>query len=77
MLSAAVREEDGSVCSSPEAQQQRWRQHFTKVLNIQSEFSIEELGKVSKRPTRPSCHGRVTIRGGAVECGGEDEKRES
>ena len=52
MRSAAVRGEDGSVCSSPEAQQQRWRQHFTKVLNIQSEFSAEELGKVRQRSTR-------------------------
>ena len=37
--SAAVRDEDGSVCSSPEAQQQR--------------FSAEELGKVRQRSTRP------------------------
>ena len=43
--SAAVRDEDGSVCSSPEAQQQRWRQYFTEVLNIRSEFSAEELDR--------------------------------
>ena len=65
-----MRDEDGSVCSFPEAQQQRWRQHFAKVLNIQCEFSAEELGKIRQRPTR------VTIRGGAVECSGEDEKQE-
>ena len=67
--SAAVRDEDGSVCSSPEAQQQRWRQHFTKVLNIQSEFSAEELGKVRERPTRPDI-AELSSRGGGGGGGG-------
>ena len=63
------------MCSSPEAQQQRWRQHFTKVLNIQSEFSAEELGKVRQRSTRTDMAELPSE--GVVECGGEDEKRES
>ena len=36
-----------------ESQQERWRRHFTKILNIQSQFDAEELGKVRQRPPRP------------------------
>ena len=49
---ATVRDEEGNVCDSPEEQQQRWRRHFTKILNIQSEFSAEELERVRQRPVR-------------------------
>ena len=39
----AVEAEMGMAwCDSPEEQQQRWRQRFTKIVNIQSEFSVEE-----------------------------------
>ena len=43
---AVVRDEEGNVCDSPEEQQQRWRRHFTKILNIQSGFRVEELERV-------------------------------
>ena len=51
---AAVKYEDGNLCNTPELQQQRWRRHFTKILNLQSEFSIKELSKVRQRPLRPA-----------------------
>ncbi len=50
MRTAAVKDEDGNVCTTSEAQQQRWRR---KILNIQSEFDAEEIGRVRQRPTRP------------------------
>ena len=50
----AVKDEDGNMCDTPELQQQRWRRHFTKILNLQSEFSMEELSKVRQRPLRPA-----------------------
>ena len=52
----AMKDEDGSVCSSPEAQQQSISPRFS--INIQSEFSAEEQ--------RGLTWCRVTIRGGAV-----------
>ncbi len=30
---AAVKDEDGNVCTTSVAQQQRWRRYFTKILN--------------------------------------------
>ena len=48
----AVKDEDGKACTTTEAQQERWKRHFSKVLNIQSQFDVEELRKVRQRPTR-------------------------
>ena len=48
-----VKDENGNVCSTLEAQRERWRRHFTKILNLHSEFSKEELGRVRQRPRRP------------------------
>jgi hypothetical protein len=50
---AVVRDEDDRVCDTPELQKQRWRRHFMKVLNLQSEFNMEELVKVRQRHERP------------------------
>ena len=36
---ATVVDEEGNACTTVEAQQQRWRRHFTKILNIQSQFN--------------------------------------
>ena len=30
----------------------RWRRHCSKILNIQSDFDVEELSRVRQRPTR-------------------------
>ena len=38
------------MCITSEAQNERWRRHFTKILNVQSEFDMEEIGRVKQRP---------------------------
>ena len=53
MKSAAVKDENGKVCTTLEARGERWRRHFTKILNIQSEFDEEELERVRQRLPRP------------------------
>lgn len=37
--STVVRNNDGTLCATPEAQHERWRQHFSSILNICSHFS--------------------------------------
>ena len=49
----AVKDDDGAICSSPEDQKARWKQHFTRVLNIQSTFSIDALASVPAREEDP------------------------
>ena len=49
---AAVRYENGNLCDTPDKQQQRWRRHFGQILNLQSEFDVEELSKVRQRQVR-------------------------
>ena len=50
---AVVKDENGNSCNTPELQQHRWRRHFSNVLNLQSEFSVEEFERVRQRPMRP------------------------
>ena len=40
---AAVMDEEENAYNTPEQQQQRWRRHFAKLLNIQSEFDEDKL----------------------------------
>ena len=47
---ATVVDEEGNACTTVEAQQQRWRRHFTKILNIQSQFNEVEIRKAKQRP---------------------------
>ena len=49
---ATVVDEEGNACTTAEAQQQRWRRHFTKALNIQSQFNEAEIKKANQRPIR-------------------------
>ena len=35
-----------------DAKQQCWR-HFTGILNVESQFNCEELGRIRQRPMRP------------------------
>ena len=51
---AMVRDEDGTPCTTILSQHQRWRRHFTSILNICSHFSLGELEKVKQRPIRAS-----------------------
>ena len=50
--SAMVKDDDGKVCNTLEAQGEQWRKHFTKILNIHNEFNEEELERVRQRPLR-------------------------
>ena len=52
MRAVVVKDEEGNPCKTPEAQQQRWRRHFSEILNLQSEFSLDELELVRQRPVR-------------------------
>lgn len=45
----AVRDEEGNICSTTEAQQQRWCRHFTKVLNVRTSFNPEILSECVER----------------------------
>lgn len=48
-----MKDENGKSCNIPELQQQRWRRHYSNVLNLQSEFYVEELERVRQGPMRP------------------------
>ena len=37
---AVVKDENGNTYNTLELQQKRWRRHFTKILNLQSEYSL-------------------------------------
>ena len=50
--SVTVRNEDGTPCNTPQEEQQRWNRHFSKLLNVQSQFDKYELDKVEQRPLR-------------------------
>ena len=50
--SKAVKDENGIACTSPKAQYQRWRQHFSRVLNLHSQFDESELEKAKQRPMK-------------------------
>ena len=48
---STIRNTDDSLCTTEE-QHQRWREHFTGILNIQSPFNNIEVEKVRQRPPR-------------------------
>ena len=52
MTVSAIHDEDNNPCNSPEAQKQRWRQHFSSLLNRQSNFDSTELEIVIQRPEK-------------------------
>ena len=47
-----IKDEDGISCTTTESQEERWRRHFTNVLNVRSKYSEEEVDKVRQRPVR-------------------------
>ena len=53
MRSAVVRDVNGDVCATTEAQNDRWRRHCANILNMQSEFDMKELERVKQSPLRP------------------------
>ena len=48
---STIRDENGEPCTTQSEQQQRWRRHFTKVLNVVSQFDKTELDEVKQRKT--------------------------
>ena len=50
--SVTINDESGNPCTTPAAQQQRWRRHFSSVLNVQSRFDEDEMEQVRQRPLR-------------------------
>ncbi len=47
--SASVKDKEGNMCTSAEAQHSRWREHFMKILNVKSMFDQSELNNVRQR----------------------------
>ena len=47
-----ILDEEGNVCATTDSQKQRWRRHFTKVLNLESQFNVNEIMKARQRPVR-------------------------
>ena len=50
---AVVRNDDGNEWTPAEAQQERQKRYFIKILNTQSKFDMEESRKLRQRPKRP------------------------
>ena len=42
-------DENGEPCSSPSAQHQCWRRHFTTVLNVRSQYDTTAMDEVRQR----------------------------
>ena len=51
-MSVSIKDKNGNSCITPSAKQKRWRRHFTRVLDVQSQFNPEEMEKVRQRPLR-------------------------
>ena len=49
---ATIKDEEGHLCTTTQEQQERWRRHFSTVLNIQSHHNATEMEKTRQRPTR-------------------------
>ena len=49
---AAVKDEEGNPCRTSEEQQQRWRRHLHRILNVQSLFDETQLENARQRPIR-------------------------
>ena len=50
--SATVRDESGQPCTTITVQHQRWRRHFTTILDIRRHYKVEELERAGQRPFR-------------------------
>ena len=49
---ATIKDVEGHLCTKTQEQQERWRRHFSTVLNIQSHHNATEMEKTRQRPTR-------------------------
>ena len=46
MTTSTINDENGYVCSSVESQTNRWRQHFSRVLNVRSTFTPDIVASI-------------------------------
>ena len=51
-MAVTINDENGNPCTSLPAEQQMWWRHFSRVLNVQSQFDPEEMEEVEQRPMR-------------------------
>ena len=58
----AVDDEGGRLCTTTTEQQERWKRHFSKVLNVPSQFDEAQLQKVKQRPTDEELGQPPTVR---------------
>ena len=61
-MTAVINDEEVVPCSSKEAQQLLWSRHFSKVLNLRSQFEEEVLESVRQRDVNGSIAGKPTER---------------
>ncbi len=47
-----IRDEAGTPLTSIQEQQERWRRHFQKVLNVQSQFNVSTVDQARQRSIR-------------------------
>ena len=47
-----IKDEEGYLWTTVKEQQERWRRHFSKVLNIQSHHNATEMEKTRQQPTK-------------------------
>ena len=47
-----IKDEERHLCTTVQEQQERWRRHFSNMLNMQSHHSETEIEKTRQRPMR-------------------------
>ena len=58
--SVSVCDEYGNPCLTMNEQEECWRQHFTGVLNVRSQFDVCDLEAIRQRPVMPSTDEVIT-----------------
>ena len=59
--SSCIRDEEGNHCRSLPEQHQRWHRHFSRVLNLTSDFDMRELELTRQRPLRQELAEKPTM----------------
>ena len=57
-----IEDEDGELCTTKDAQRQRWRRHFTNVLNLRTTVDSVEMESVRQREVRDDLDSSPTQR---------------
>ena len=52
LRSSNIEDENGNLCKSGSLVQERWRRHFSNILNIESAFEVDEITKLQQRPVK-------------------------